>query len=254
MTLLELLMASAMFIVLLSIVWSATLFVTRVERRRGEQTDQQRIVRTWTRMMSEDFRTAIQDTEQFNKVEGSETIRHFGVSGTSTRLRIDVSDYSRRSEQSSELRTIFYEFHQENGLVRSERDYAAAASVEGLKQMVPDIVSGQFRYFDGATWQDQWDSLDRKCSPSAIEATFYSLSPAESRRWRRQETNSRTPVMNRMIVQIPAASRAFSEYQREVPIPDPKQIVILPPSSPPPQLPEYQPPPSSPFHSLFGDD
>jgi len=254
-TLVELLLALAMLIVLMSIVWSVISFIVRLELRREQQTEQQRFVRTWTQILSDDVRSAIQDTEQLNKAEGSETIRHFGVSGTTTQLRIDITEFSGRSEQSSELRTIFYEFDQDNGLVRQERDYAALKSVEGFKQKVPAIVSGQFRYFDGGTWHDQWDSLDRKSAPSAIEVTFHSLSSTESRRWRRQEANSREPVSNRVIVQIPAASQTFSqEYQRATPPPKPEDNVPSPPAFEPPP-PEYQPPPPpSPFHSFFGDD
>jgi prepilin-type N-terminal cleavage/methylation domain-containing protein len=257
MTLLELLLALAVFVVLMTIVWSTMTYLFRLELRRGQQSEQQRIIRTWTQMMNDDFRSAIQDTEQLNKAEGSETIRHFGVSGTATLLRIDISDYSWRAEQSSELRTIFYEFHRADGLVRLERDYATSTSVEGLKQMVPEIVSGQFRYFDGKTWYNQWASLDREGAPTAIEVTFNSLSTAESQRWRRQGVNSREPVMNRIIVQIPAASQTFSEeYRRATPPPKPQDIATVPPppSFPSPPPPEAQSPTPSPFHSLFGDD
>jgi prepilin-type N-terminal cleavage/methylation domain-containing protein len=144
-TLMELLLVSSMLVVLLGIVWSATLFLSRTETRRIQHTDQQQIVRTWTQILNDDFRSAIQDTEQLNRAVGSETIRHFGVVGTSTQLRMDITDYSRRSLDSSEVRTVFYEFHPENGLVRRERDYAAMKSVEGAVQIASEIVSGQFR-------------------------------------------------------------------------------------------------------------
>ena len=175
-TLLELLLALSMFIVLLGIVWSVTAILLRMETQRVQQTGQQRIVRTWTRMMNDDFRSAIQDTEQFNKTEGDETIRHFGLSGTSTQLRIDVSNYSWRSAEMSELKTIFYDFQQTSGLIRRETNYAAPKSEEGKMQIAPEIIGCQFRYFDGGIWHDYWASLDRKGVPSAVEITFYSLS------------------------------------------------------------------------------
>jgi len=244
MTLIELLLASAMLVVLLGIVWSTILFVSRTEAYRWRQTEQQRTVRNWTQMLNNDFRQAIQDTEQLNKAEGGETIRHFGVSGTATQLRIDISDYSQYSDESSGLRTIFYDFQQQGGLIRRERDYAAVNSMEGLLQIAPEIVSGQFRYFDGGTWHDQWTSLDRKSAPSAIEVTFDLSSFSEREH-------------HRVIVQVPAASQTFSEaYQRAIPPLKPEETAAPPPPSPPsvPQTPQpAPPPPQSPFHSLFGD-
>jgi hypothetical protein len=239
----------------LGIVWGATLVLSRTETRRAQYSDQQRVVRTWTQIISGDFRTVIQDTEQLNKAEGSETIRHFGVSGTATQLRIDISDYSWRSAESSELRTIFYEFHSVSGLVRRERDYAALKSVDGAVQMAPEIVNGQFRYFDGGSWHDQWASLDRKRAPSAVEVTFYSLSLAEADRWRRRVAGVGEPVMNRVIVQVPAATEGFFESYQRAQVPRPPQE-YQPPAPPlPPAPPQAQPPPPpSPFHSLFGDD
>ena len=253
-TLLELLLASSMLVVLLGIAWSIMVTLSQMEIRRVQHAERQQIVRTWTQRLSEDFRSAIQDTEQLNKVEGSETIRHFGVNGTPTQLRIDVSDYSWRSAESSELRTIFYEFHQASGLIRQERDYAAPKSVEGGMQIASEFVSGQFRYFDGGTWHDQWSSLDRKGAPSAIEVTFYSLSRHEANRWRHRVPNTDEPTLNKVIVQVPAASHAFESYQRAQAPQLPQENPPSPPSPPssPPQPPPLQPP--SPFHSLFGDD
>lgn len=254
-TLLELLLAITIFIALLGVVWGATAFILRLEQRRTRQTDQQRIIRTWTQLISEDFQTAIQDTEQLNKSVGSETIRHFGVNGTATALRIDVSNFAWRTEESSELRTMFYEFHPTSGLVRRERDYAALKSVAELTKTAPEIVGGQFRYYDGRTWYNQWDSLDRKGAPSAIEVTFQSLPYSEIDHWRNQAPDSKKPVENKVTVQIPSASPfAFEAYQRAAP-PRPPQTTPspLPTPTPPPPSPPPQPSPS-PFHSLFGGD
>jgi hypothetical protein len=218
-----------------------------------QQTEQQRMVRVWTQIISDDFQSAIQDTEQLAKGMDGETIRHFGVSGTSTQLRIDVSNYSWRTEESSELRTIFYDFQPENGLVRRERDYAALQSVAGAIRIAPEIVSGQFRYSDGRTWHDHWSSLDRKSAPAAIEVTIRSLPLGEANRWRNQVPGTREPVEDIVPVLIPAASQmVFEPYLRTAP---PRPPEMIPPTPPPmPSLPPPPPPPPpSPFHSLFGD-
>ena len=253
-TLLEVLLASAVLIVLLGIVWTVTFCLSRAETLRLQQSEQQRIVRNWAQILSNDFRSTIQDTEQLNKTEGDETIRHFGVDGTSTQLRIDITDYSWRTAESSELRTIFYEFHPQVGLLRRERDYAALKSVEGAMNNATEVVNGQFRYFDGGSWQDQWSSLERKCAPSAVEVTFYSLTRAEADRWRTRDVEFKEPVLNRVIIQVPSASQGiFESYQREQP-PRPPQENPLPVQTQP-QPPSQQPSPRpSPSHSLFGDD
>ena len=248
-TLLELLLAMSMFVVLLSIVLSVTSTLARMETRRALQTEQQRIIRNWTLIFNEDFRSIIQDTEQLNKTVGNETIRHFGVSGTATQLRIDISDYSWRSAESSELRTIFYEFHPTSGLTRRVRDYAALKSVEGAMQIVPEIVGGRFRYFDGGSWHEHWSSLDRKSAPSAFEVTFYPLPLTEANRWRNRVSGAMEPEPSKVIIQVPAATRSHETYRRAQ-APRPPQTEPPPPSPPRPPT----PPPPSPFHSLFGDD
>ena len=254
-TLFELLLTTAALAVLLGIVWSAMMLLAKTETGRIHHTEQQRIVRKWAEILNDDFRSAVQDTEQLSKTEGSETIRHFGMNGTSTQLRIDVTDFSWRSAESSELRTITYEFHQTSGLVRRERDYAAMKSVEGAMQIAPEIVNGQFRYFDGDTWHEHWASLDRKCVPSAVEVTFYTLPRREAARWRSRVPDAHEPTLNKLVVQVPAASHAFESYQRVQAPQLPQENVPPPPPAPLPSLPQPpQQPPPSPFHSLFGDD
>ena len=256
-TLLELLLALAMFIVLMSIVWSVVLILLRAEKQRVQQTEQQRIVRTWTQMMNNDFRSAIQDTEQLNKAEGNETIRHFGFNGTATRLRIDVLNYSWRSADASDLKTILYDFQQTSGLMRQELDYAALTLSAGVVQTASEVVGCQFRYFDGRTWYDYWASLDRKGAPSAVEVTLYSLPCTEAERWRRRMPNTGKPTLNRIVFQIPAASQTFSEsYKRTIPPkPSEETATMEPATSPSLSPPQSQlPSPPSPFHSLFGND
>ena len=251
-TLLELLLAAAMFIVLLGIMWQVTSLFVRTETARMRQAGQQRIVRNWTQMMDDDFRSAIQDTEQLNKAVGSETIRHFGLSGTATQLRIDVFHDAWQSAEASELKTIFYDFNPTSGLVRREQDYAAPKSAAGTLQMAPEIVGGKFRYYDGGTWCDYWASIDRKRAPSAVEVTFYSLPFSEAQRWRSRMPETAEPMLNRVVVQVPAASHTYFEPYRREQAPRPPEET--PPPSPPQEPQPQPPPPPSPFHSLFGDE
>jgi prepilin-type N-terminal cleavage/methylation domain-containing protein len=256
-TLVEVLMVLTMLVSILGIVWSITHMLLKMETRRMQQTEQQRIERTWTKILNDDFRSAIQDTEQLNKAEGDETIRHFGVSGTIDELRIDISDYSSRTAESSELRTVFFKFHPTSGLVRRERDYAAQDTARGAVRTAPEIVKGEFRYFDGSTWHEQWTSLERKSAPNAVEVTLYSLSRSEADRWRKQASDTATPTPTpiRVVVQIPASQGFHESYQRAQPPPPPQKDQPPPPPSSAYSPPQSQPPPPpSPSHSLFGDD
>jgi prepilin-type N-terminal cleavage/methylation domain-containing protein len=256
-TLIEVLLVLAILAVLFGIVWGVTLSLTNMEARRAQSSGQQRIARNWKQTLSDDLQSVIQDTEQLNKAEGDETIRHFGVVGTATELRIDITDYSWRTEESSELRTIFYKFDPASGLTRQERDYATLQSVESAVQIAPEIVSGTFRYYDGSSWSDQWASLDRKRAPSAVEVTFYSLPIAEAVRWRQRIPSTSEPVMNQVQVRvnIPSAAQGyFEQYQRtQAPRPLQEERPPQPPAPPPPPRPPAPPQPR-PSHSLFGDD
>ena len=252
-TLLEMLLVSAIFVVLLGVVWEVTALILRAEKTRRQQAEQQRIVQKWTQMMNDDFQSAIQDTEQLNKSVGSETIRHFGLSGTATQLRIDISNYDWQTASASELRTIFYDFQPASGLVRREQDYASLKSAAGALQMAPGIVGGTFRYYDGRTWHEYWANLDQKMAPSAIEITFYTLPFFEAERWRRREMDIKEPMSRRVVVEIPSASHTYYESYRRAQAPRPQNETPPPPSPPQPPRPQ-PPPPPSPFHTFFGDN
>jgi len=43
------------------------------------------------------------------------------------------------------------------------------SAVDDTRLEVPEVVSLQFRYFDGRGWADSWNSLDRKSLPAAVE-------------------------------------------------------------------------------------
>lgn len=45
----------------------------------------------------------------------------------------------------------------------------AEPAVDGTRLDVPEVVSLQFRYFDGRGWSDAWNSLERKSLPAAVE-------------------------------------------------------------------------------------
>ena len=43
---------------------------------------------------------------------------------------------------------------------------------EAAEVIAPEVVSLQFRYFDGLTWQAEWDSAAMQRLPNAVEITL----------------------------------------------------------------------------------
>ena len=251
-TLIEILFVLSTLGALLGIVWGVSYMLIHMEKQRASQTQQQRVIRHWMQIINDDFRSAIQDAGQdLGQSADGGTIRHFGVVGTAEQLRIDIVNYIWRTPGSSELRTIVYEFHPTSGLIRTERDYIESATAEVI-QDAPEIIGGQFQYYDGGTWHEHWVSLERKSMPSAIGITFYSLPVSAAKRWRDGESDIEEPFASRMVVQIPSAFQGFEAYQRAQP------PGITQPPPPPMPAPTFESPPSLPspslFHSLFGDD
>lgn len=57
--------------------------------------------------------------------------------------------------------------------------------------LAPEVTGCQFRYFDGKTWNSQWDSLGRKSLPVAVEVTLQ-VSTLDDRQ---QQLAVETPVL-----------------------------------------------------------
>jgi prepilin-type N-terminal cleavage/methylation domain-containing protein len=51
----------------------------------------------------------------------------------------------------------------------AEFDGEPESAADDTRLSVPEVVSLQFRYFDGRGWTDAWNSLDRKSLPAAVE-------------------------------------------------------------------------------------
>ena len=85
---------------------------------------------------------------------------------------------------------------------REAADAGAAASAErpdgnsesdtdDTRLSVPEVVSLQFRYFDGRGWTDGWNSLERKSLPAAVEIQLQIASVASIPARRRASAGSR---------------------------------------------------------------
>lgn len=76
------------------------------------------------------------------------------------------------------------------GLIRQIVDYPVASwaldgggneDLELYSQLyAPEVASLGFRYFDGTTWNDMWDSYEQLGLPVAVEVTLVLMSPSEA--------------------------------------------------------------------------
>jgi hypothetical protein len=87
---------------------------------------------------------------------------------------------------------------------RKSADTGAASSVErsdsepesaddDTRLSVPEVVSIQFRYFDGRGWTDAWNSLERKSLPAAVEIQLQLADTPMATNKRQRGTDARIP-------------------------------------------------------------
>lgn len=280
-TLLELVIAMGLFVALLSILWNVVSLFSRAQIQSGRLAERSQLVRSLTQLLEDDLRAAIQDPiHPHQNQAGDDDIRRFGLSGSSQTLRIDVIEinpFAPTEEQqprsalfgeiqsaqakAAELKTVFYDFRAESGLSRREIDFETpdinAPGPEGSNMSAPEIVDCRFRYFNGSSWSDSWESLERSGLPVAIEAKLQSLPLSEAVKLRRSQSTEEDllkrirflglsqPNESRIVAYLPTSPvRKFGEYKRKTPPkkedpfavpPPPATLTETPPPEPPPE-------------------
>ena len=161
--------------------------------------------------------TSTQMTADNAETETEPNSRSIGIRGTSQRIELSVArprrDLLPGSSQStglvgtSDLRSVTYSFvatglaptastgsgslksasANSGGLVRSEGDRMAVEAVEatggasttvGVSQtLAPEVSAVNFRYFDGRTWLNAWDSEANGRIPRAVEVMIMFAAP-----------------------------------------------------------------------------
>jgi hypothetical protein len=76
---------------------------------------------------------------------------------------------------------------------------------------VPEIVSLNFRYFDGGAWTGAWNSLQRKSLPAALEVTL---------QVREGEDSASASEQHRFVINLPGARSRPSVSSSELSFPD----------------------------------
>ena len=272
-TLLELLLAMALLLVLLGMIWNVIALFQRTQSRGTRLADHSQLLRSLTQLLEDDFKSAIQDPIQNagknmsgDNMLGGDDMRHFGFRGSAQQLQWDVlamnpfapmepphqvssGEIEHTGPKAAELKTVFYEFRPDEGLSRRERNFETfdtnAAGDEGTLR-VPEVVDCRFRYFDGSQWSDSWDSIARQGLPVAVECTLEIVSLAEARKIRNglgEPLRSATATVSRFVIHLPNSPlRKGEEYCRtEPPRKEPLFSVEVPspapPSPPPPPVP-----------------
>jgi type II secretory pathway pseudopilin PulG len=130
---------------------------------------------------------------------------NFTVANTEATAQIGATALSTESlnlptvpTEQYQVKPEWYNNSQLVGLTRRELDFET--SVEAVKSYgslnANEVIDGQFRYFDGNNWHNDWNSITQKGLPSAIE-TVLQLKPF---------TTNTAPEFRRMIVYLPTAS------------------------------------------------
>ncbi len=253
-TLLEMLLSISLFIVLVGILWNVVSIFSKAQTQGNRLAERSQLVRSLEQLLRDDLQAAIQDPihPQLADLKGDDDIRRFGLSGSEQTLRIDVIEINPFAVQpeetarhammgevrtsgpkAAELKTVFYDFTVASGLARREIDFETpdinAPGPEGSDMLAPEVVECRFRYFDGKSWSDTWESLDRGGLPVAIEATLTLLPLSEAIQLRQirggstlEEALARSdfsvPVKSRVVSYLPTSPvRKFEEYKRPEP-------------------------------------
>lgn len=260
-TLLELILALSIMVAIIAMLWTLMQTYAIYQESGTRYTENSQLVRSLSQLLDDDLGSAIQDPvhPHTGPLIGEDSLRRFGLSGTSKSLRIDVvqinpfkpaeSKPRTRSaalgrveapeSQAPELKTVYYDFfpigmaamNGKKGLSRSELDFEtpldevdipelvgetdpfafgganavsfgawtnenpvdysgrdenskksvpAATPIDSANTMwAPEVVDCLFRYSDGNTWAESWDSIDRAGLPVAIEVTIKLMPPAD---------------------------------------------------------------------------
>lgn len=118
------------------------------------------------------------------------------------------------------------------GSVAGDRSLEASP-VDDTSLYIPEVVSLGFRYFDGKGWNSQWNSIERKSLPAAIEITLQIRPPASAkpRRFEESESSAKPDTSkdekddSRVTVHDAVAA---SPTEEKPPLPTHRMVVYLP--------------------------
>jgi hypothetical protein len=166
--------------------------------------------------------------------EETEWTGSLGIRGSAGQLWLDISHVRRELQfgiadaaaplsTGSDLQTVAYYLSTiTQGLSRSQGDRsvlrtANQASTEVLpgpeQLLAPEIVQLRFRYFDGATWYDQWDSSTAGYLPRAVEVTIGLEPPPAGQGFLMTPPVSASSETYRLVIPVPVSDPLPPEEQ-----------------------------------------
>lgn len=122
------------------------------------------------------------------------------------------------------------------------------ADADDTRLSVPEVVSLQFRYFDGRGWTDGWNSLERKSLPAAVEIQLQIASVATRPAQLRTDAGSGAadgPALGAdALGDAPSVGEASQDASGPPQGSAPHRLIVDLPGSPSYRPPPVEPPPS----------
>ncbi|MDX1969536.1 MAG: hypothetical protein SFV23_20345 [Planctomycetaceae bacterium] len=187
---------------------------------------------------AESATTTTIESEQEDEWTGS-----LGIRGSASELWIDLSyirrqiDFSMTATAGSDLQTVAYFLSTANssqgdssgqaavgeGLVRSRGDRSVLRTLNAssgdsilpgpMELLAPEIEQVGFRFFDGLTWYEEWDSSTIGALPRAVEISIGFRAPFDDKGYLGNAVVNAATKSFRMVVAIPASDPLAAEEE-----------------------------------------
>lgn len=187
---------------------------------------------------AESATTTTIESEQEDEWTGS-----LGIRGSASELWIDLSyirrqiDFSMTATAGSDLQTVAYFLSTANssqgdssgqaavgeGLVRSRGDRSVLRTLNAssgdsilpgpMELLAPEIEQVGFRFFDGLTWYEEWDSSTIGALPRAVEISIGFRAPFDDTGYLGNAVVNAATKSFRMVVAIPASDPLAAEEE-----------------------------------------
>ncbi len=208
-TLLEVLLAALLSVVLLAAVWSLYTVYANLFEKGEARTEQAQLVRSLMRQISDDLRSAIQDTaSRPPQTPATTPLRRFGLFGTAQSLQLDIlraapretdllpptlSDVSTADApigpKAPEFRTVQYEFVEPVGTIGKE---GQPAPMEEDEDVHAGLTRRELDWEIPVEARD--DGLRRQGTSLSVETTFGSTT---------EEGTAERPPLDDTVLYVP---------------------------------------------------
>ncbi len=92
------------------------------------------------------------------------------------------------------------------GVVEVDEDKSGAVAIGDASILAREVVSLQFRYFDGYSWVTEWDSVTSERLPRAIEITMGYIKPEYKQSGALNLPGSETIISIKHVILVPTSS------------------------------------------------